>query len=528
MNGRLLALGALVLWSTAACFHVGRRSPAPARPAPPAAALPPDSIPPIVIDSIKSRAAGAPPESLFVANSAPAKPAEKAAERCLLDVDGDRSQFIKDPISQKYTSYFGGGVVGHCQKQDITITADSAEFYDQNQLYYLLGNVKYREKRVDLDADKLTYFRAEERLLAEGNVVAVMSDSSTMTGPRAEYFRAVRGVRPRQRIVATMRPTLKLYEADSAGARRGEPVILIADQINGEGDSLFVAWGKVELDRSDILARGDSAILDNARQFSRLMKQPYVESKGKDTFTLHGREIDLFARNKQVERVLSKDSAVAVSQDLTLASDTIDLRVRGNQLQRAYAFGPGAASAISKERTIIADSIDVRMPDQKLRELYAVRNAYAETDPDTTRIKSTERDWLRGDTIVARFDSIPASDTSSRPRIRDLLASGSASSFYQVANNKGEDRPGMNYVRGREIVVDFTNQEVHTVTVVDSASGIFLEAVPDSVAADSAKAAKSRATKRGTAGRTGTKRPATKRSAAAVKRPPNASPIRRP
>lgn len=512
MTSRGVALAALLLITAGGCFRLGRRVPT----VPPSTEiaggpLPADSIPPIVFDSIVSRTAGAPADTAFVENAAPSKPAEKAAERCLLDVDGDRSQFIKDPISQKYTSYFGGGVVGRCRTQDITITADSAEFYDQNQLYYLLGNVKYREKRVDLDADKLTYFRAEERLLAEGNVVAVMSDSSTMTGPRAEYFRAVRGVRTRQRVVATMRPTLKLYEADSAGSRSGEPVILIADQINGEGDSLFVAWGRVELDRTDLLARGDSAILDNARQFARLMKEPVVESKGKDAFTLRGREIDMFARNKQVERVLAKDSAVAVNQDLTLASDTIDLRVRENRLQRAFAFGPGAASAISKERTIIADSLDVRMPDQQLREMYAVRNAYAETEPDTMTIKSTERDWLRGDTIVARFDSIPAADTTARPRIRDLLASGSASSFYQVANNKGERKPGMNYVRGRQIVVDFKEQEVQTVTVVDSASGIFLEALPDSVAAKPA---------------TPRKGATTRRPPAATRRPPNA--VRRP
>lgn len=504
---RRLMAGALLLLAVAACGRGARRGTARPTVPPATVTLPGDSIPPIVLDSIVSRTAGAPPDSAFVPPKAPARQAERPAERCLLEIEGDRSQFIKDPISQKYTSYFGGGFIGRCPGQGITITADSAEFYDQNQLYYLLGNVKYREKRVNLDADKLTYFRAEERLLAEGNVVAVMSDSSTMIGPRAEYFRAVRGVRARQRVIATMRPTLKLYEADSLGVRRGEPVVLVADQINGEGDSLFVAWGRVELDRSDIKARGDSAILDNARQFSRLMKEPLVESKGEDKFTLRGREIEMYARNKAVERVLSKDSAVAVNADLTLASDTIDLRVRENRLQRAYAFGPGAASAISRERTIIADSIDVRMPDQRLREMYAVRNAYAETEPDSTTIKSSERDWLRGDTIVARFDSIPASDTTSKPRIRDLLASGTASSFYQVANSKGEGKPGMNYVRGRQIVVDFKEQEVQTVTVVDSASGIFLEALPDSVA----NAAKAPA-----------RRPGTRRPPTAARRPPNA------
>lgn len=502
------ALVVVLLLATTGCIRFGRR-PAPAQPPVAGPVMPADSIPPIRIDSIVERVAGAPVESLLVAPPPAPRAAVRPAERCLLEIEGDRSQFIKDPISQKYTSYFGGGFVGRCPKQGITITADSAEFYDQNQLYFLLGNVKYREKRVNLDADKLTYFRAEERLLAEGNVFAIMPDSTMMSGPRAEYYRAVRGVRPHSRMVATLRPTLKFFEADSLGRRRGEPVTLVADNINGEGDSSFVAWGTVQLDRSDFLARGDSAQLDNARQFARLMKQPYVESKGADPFTLRGRVIDMFARNKQVERVLAMDSATAVSKELTLASDTIDLRVKENRLQRAFAFGPGAASAVSPERTIIADSLDVRMPDQKIRELYAVRAAYAETDTDSTKVKSVERDWLRGDTIVARFDSVATGDTTSRPRIRDLLASGNASSFYQVPNSKALDKPGINYVRGRQIVVDFKDQDVQTVTVVDSASGLFLEAATDTAIA-----------KPGTPAR----RPG--RTPPAVRRPPNA--IRRP
>jgi len=501
-------LSIVLLAATAGCMRLGRRPPAPP---PPVAGpiMPADSIPLIRMDSIVRRVAGAPVESAFVAPPAAPRPQERPAERCLLEIEGDRSQFIKDPISQKYTSYFGGGFTGRCPTQGITITADSAEFYDQNQLYYLLGNVKYREKRVHLDADKLTYFRAEERLLAEGNVYAVMPDSTSMTGPRAEYYRAVRGVRARARMVATMRPTLKLYEADSLGQRRGEPVLLTADNINGEGDSVFVAWGTVQLDRSDLMARGDSAELDNRRQFARLMKQPYVESKGKDAFTLRGKVIDVFARNKLVERVVARDSAVAVSRELTLSSDTIDLRVKDNQLQRAFAFGPGAASAVTPERTVIADSLDVRMPGQRIREMYAVRAAYAESDPDSTKVRSAERDWLRGDTIVARFDSAAAGDTTSRPRIRDLLASGNASSFYQVPNSKAADKPGINYVRGRQIIVDFKERDVQTVTVVDSASGIFLEAVADTAAA-----------KPGTP----TRRPG--RNTPPARRPPNA--VRRP
>ncbi|MEO6445262.1 MAG: LptA/OstA family protein [Gemmatimonadaceae bacterium] len=475
---RGLVFVVLALVALSGCSRPGRRPAQPSVVVGPA--LPGDSIVVPMPDSMAITIPIIPQDTSWRPPVAPKTP-DNPAERCILDVDGDRSQFIKDPISGRYTSYMGGGVIGRCRAQDMTIIADSAEFYDQNQLYFLIGNVKYREKRVSMDADRVTYFRAEEKLLAEGNVVAVMEDSSTMVGPRAEYYRAVRGIRIRPRIVATMRPTLTLYEKDSLGRKGKDPVVLIADNINGEGDSLFVAWGKVELDRTDLRARGDSAVLDNVTQFSRLMKAPYIESKGTDSFTLRGRVIDLFGQSRQVERVLAMDSAVAVNKELTLASDTIDLRVKENKLQRAFAFGPGAASAISSERTILADSLDVVMPDQQIREMRAVRNAYAETSPDSTKIRSIERDWLRGDTIVARFDSAAAGDTSSRPVIRALVSSGSASSYYQVPGNSGIDKPGINYVRGRQIVVDFKEQAVQTVTVLDQASGLFLEAKPDSL-----------------------------------------------
>ena len=401
-----------------------------------------------------------------------------------------------DPISGKRTTYLGAGAIGVCRRQNIRITADSAESYEQNRLHFLIGRVKYREDRLSLDADRLTYFQAEERLLAEGNVVVVMKDSSSMTGPRAEYFRAVTGIRNSPRIVATLRPTLLMYETDSVGKRQTDPVQLRADNITGEGDTLFIAQGRVELDRTDLKARGDSAILDNARQFSRLMKRPVVESKSSQPFTLRGRVIDVFGRTRRLDRILAIDSASAVSKDLTLTADTVDLRVADNKLQSAYAFGPGPrlATAVTKARTIISESLHVRMPDQRIRELHAVGSAYAESDPDSLKVATGERDWLRGDTIVAMFDSVaprpatPGDTTTPQPAIRELIALGAASSFYQIPNEKsGKEKPGLNYVRGEAIRVDFSESEVQTVTVRNQAAGLYLEPSTDSTAQQGAR-----------------------------------------
>lgn len=416
--------------------------------------------------------------------------------RCQLEFPNTpqtRMKAVRDPSTGRSNTFVGGGVVARCIGQDVTLYADSAELYDTIKLYYLFGNVRYREARVNIDADRVTYFLNDERILAEQNVRATMPSGSSMTGPRAEYFRPVAPIRTVSMLVATLRPRFTLVQRDSTG-KAGEPATLLANRVSVVGDTVYYAGGDVEITRPDLHATSDSAFMDESKQYGRLLIRPQVEGRGERKFVLRGRAIDFFSRERLVERVLAVDSAQAVSGDLDLRSDTIDLRVTENKLSRAYAWGPTRARAVSPDRTIIADSLDVQMPDQRVREVHAIRQAYAETVPDTTKIKSTERDWLRGDTIVAAFDTAvvrdtaatdtAAADTSSRPRIRELVANGNASSYYQIPSNKGPaELPSVNYVRGRVITVNFENQEVESVVVLDQAAGVFLEPSADTTRA---------------------------------------------
>ena len=141
---------------------------------------------------------------------------------------------------------------------------------------------------------------------------------------------------------------------------------------------------------------------------------------------------------------------------------------------------------------MVADSLDVRMPDQRLREIHALRDAYAQSVPDTTKIHTSEHDWLRGDTIYAYFDSSAkaVNDTSSQPAIERLLSFGHARSFYQIATKDTTAiGPSVNYVRGDRIQVAFVDREVQTVTIKGQATGIYLD--PAKPPADSTKKAKS-------------------------------------
>jgi len=372
-------------------------------------------------------------------------------------------------------TFSGGGIVARCIGQGNLLTADSAEYYEAEGRLYLVGNVRYREPRATVNSRTMTYYQRTDHLHAEGDVVAVMANGSTLRGPVADYYRS-NPQRPLTRLVAPGRPQITLVQKDTSG--RGRPpdtAHVTANQIVMDGDSLVYASLLVEITRPDMIAKGDSAFLDSGNDFARLMRTPSVTGKGQRPFTLTGGVIDLFSRSRQLERVVATPNGRALSQDLELFADTIDLRLQNNQMQRAIAWGTGRSRAISPEREIVADSIDAIMPAQRVREVRAVGQAHATSAPDSGFI-STERDWLSGDTIVAYFDSVAAGDSTTRPQIAEIVAAGHARSFYQMKNSNGPaTQPTVNYVRGRIIEIDFRNKRVATVTVTDQATGLLIE-----------------------------------------------------
>ena len=413
---------------------------------------------------------------LFLAVTATTK-AQEIPRSCDLEFPpgtGTRANVVTDATGNRIT-YLGGGIVARCIGQGNKLTADSAQQYESERRLFLVGNVHYTEPRATVTSRTMTYYQNDDHLHAEGDVVAVQSNGSTLRGPTADYYRST-PQRPLTRIFAPGRPTVTLVQKDTSG--RGRPpdtAHVVANTITMEGDSLVYASGQVQITRPDLLATGDSAFMDSGHDFARLMREPSVQGKGTRAFTLTGGVIDVYSRNRQVERVVATPKGHALSKDLELVADSIDLRMQSNQLQRAIAWGVGRAHAVSPDREIIADSIDAIMPGQRVREVRALRNAYAESNPDSG-VVSSQRDWMSGDTIVAHFDSLVGTDTSSKPRIREIVAEGNARSFYQMKNSKGpQTEPTVNYVRGRIIDIIFENAKVATVTVTDKATGVLIE-----------------------------------------------------
>jgi lipopolysaccharide export system protein LptA len=387
--------------------------------------------------------------------------------------------------SGQYNWFLGRRAEGECKAQQITVVADSVEYYGDARLLYLIGNVDYREPRLTLRSQRLTYWLNDEHLRAEGSVDATLPSGTKLTGPEVDYYRPAPEIRRTSRMIAPRRPTIVLVETDSSG-RRSDPTTVIANTVTMDNDSLVYASGRVVITRTDVVSNSDSAFMDVGREYARLMKSPQIEGRGDEPFTLTGTLVELYGSRRTLSRVVSSERARAVSRDVTLTADTLDLRLSDSKMDRVHAWGRSRARAVSPEYDIVADSLDVRMPGQRVREVFAVRDAFAQSAPDSTRVRSTEKDWLRGDTILARFDTSAAPrDTSRRPRIRELIAHGNARSYYHIATREGREAPpGINYVRGSVITLDFENQEVSRVTITDQAAGVYLEPAP--AAADTA------------------------------------------
>jgi len=336
---------------------------------------------------------------------------------------------------------------------------------------------------VRLTSDRATYFTSEGRLIADGNVVITQLESgSTLTGSSVEYFRAI-GTVP-SRMIAPNRPTARLVEKDSAGRPR-PAVTIVANMFEDRADSILLAWGNVVITREEINGRADSSSFDKFTERARLVRSARISNTDTtQAFVLTGDTIDMYNRNRQLERVLAKHTATATNEDLVVQAERIDMRLQEQKLHEAFAFGSGRARARTTQQNVEADSLRIRLPNQRVEEVRAIGNAIALGIPDTLKIRSEDRDMLRGDSVFALFDTTRAQgDTSTGAKVREISALGNATSLFQMASKEGPGSPpALNYVRGVRIYLTFDSGAIRDVRVDSGASGLYLEPVPDSLA----------------------------------------------
>lgn len=410
------------------------------------------------------------------------KPCELVITGVARGPDTTRIRAVTTPTGGRDT-YIGGGVDATCAGTGNRLLADSAEHFTERGLLILYHNVRYSEPRMSMVADRMFYYTIDERLVAEGNVRGRSAGGTRFTGPQFEYFRESERVRDQSYWIATGRPFVRMSPTEARpsdappSTAPEDSTDVVADRVYSVNDSLMYASGKVVIDRTDMRATSDSAFIDNGIEFARLVRDPHIVGKSERPFALDGLVVDVWSKDRALRRVVAGGEAKAVSDSMTLTGDTVDLRFADQKIEQIFVWGTRAVADGDTQR-IEADSMDIRSPGQRLEELRAVGTAKAWSIVDTTRVVTDERDWISGDTIVATFESVTDSAGAETSRMKEVIATGSARSYYQLApSGVARGVPNISYNRGRQITVRFADGEMSTVTVSERASGIYLETV---------------------------------------------------
>jgi hypothetical protein len=411
-------------------------------------------------------------------------PASLAAQgsRCVFQIDNvDRQGSVVE--TPNGTNYFAGGNVRlSCRGTQITMQSDSVAAYGGNIVRFI-GHVKYRDSTLTMDADNGVYYKAGEKWEARGHVTTEnLVSGSSLTGPSLDYYRVVKGVRDTLEMYATGRPKITYVTTDSAG-RPAEPYIIVGDRVRFKGNDRIYAGGKVTIDRSDFAARGDSLRLDTGAGSDGTLigGPPILRGLGPDSFSVAGTRIDLKLDRRELTYLLARGTAHAVSREWDLVADTIGLDINNRKLEQTLAWGKKTRPvATSPTYAMKADSLALDTPGQRLQEVRGFGSAWL---GGTVNQAIKDRDWMRGDTIVARFTPQDSAGKV-RSRLARIDARHGAQSYHIDPNTRTPTRPSINYARGDAITVTMRNAGdstgVERVDVRGKVDGVQLEAATDS------------------------------------------------
>jgi hypothetical protein len=219
--------------------------------------------------------------------------------------------------------------------------------------------------------------------------------------------------------------------------------------------------------------------------------KPSLRGVGPDSFTVSGNRIDLRLDRRELTYLLAKGNARTISREWDLVADTIALDLNARKLEQTLAWGDSIRpSATSPAYALKADSLALDTPGQQLKEVRGFGKGWL---GGTIYAPTKDRDWMRGDTIVARFTQ---ADSAGRARavLSQIEARHAAQSYHLEPNTRFPTRPSVNYARGDVILVTVKNDSTRAVDRVDirgKVDGIQLEATGDTTSrpkADSTQA----------------------------------------
>lgn len=449
---------------------------------------------------------------------APVAPAQQPGpdRSCTLTLQPtDSTESVSRKVAEDtYVTHIRNGMLWLCEPA--TMTADSAVQYENRRTVVMIGSVHYRDTVRDLRSRRLTYFRDDDRVVAEDSVrLRQLETGSVLRGPRVEFYNAVRGEGTRE-TVATRRPRMLIPAPDDTA---GEPFRVVADTAVFFGERRARAAGDVEIRRDGLTAEAGYARFRIREGSGFLTRSPVVEA---EDFRLTGDTVRVGFEGTELRTVRAVGRGHLTGEEVEVRAPRLDIRVTDDQVDELWAYGPGRARAFSGRREVRGDSLHFSFDRGRLSGIVAVGSAVALEASDDALASApraeapepggrpgldTRRNWITGDTVRARFaaadpreasrgpdsagagaaagraepeaaggraerapaGAIPAEDDTARTQIERLVAVGDARSFYRIRPDSGrtgerppdregearEGRVARNYMIGDRITIRF-------------------------------------------------------------------------
>jgi len=387
------------------------------------------------------------------------------------------------------------------------IQADSSVHFHGSALHQFYGNVIFVDRGREMTAQFAQYFARTGRLdardlsqtqgAAEGVRIVTFETGDTITGSELVLLQAnerrpedqltVRGGRPRA-VFHTRGSTETTGAEGSPDAEGSPPFVIMADLIYMEGESLLRARGRVEIERGDLRAYGDSTEFDQADgrlllfRTARILKDSLdvrgdtievlmpgdaieeLESRGNarlkaSSVFIDGRVVHVFFEGDQPNRVIAlrrptpvvevadiaeSDSTEVAESSESGTADVDPVPQLGDEEKPQVTDSLPPAELRAEGFAVTADSIDVSLPAGELERVFASGTARAISSardslnaPDMPA--DLRSDWLAADTVIATFRPPDEVDSDARNgsagsgyRLDTLLGRVSAKTFYRI------------------------------------------------------------------------------------------------
>ena len=227
----------------------------------------------------------------------------------------------------------------------------------------------------------------------------------------------------------------------------------MADRVRFKGNDRLWAGGKVTIDRSDFAARGDSLRLDTGKGSDGTLvggNPDHARSGPGQLQPDRDAGSTSSCDRREINYVIAKGNGHAVSKEWDLVADTIGLDINNRKLEQTLAWGDSIRpNANSPAYAMRADSLALDTPGQQLKEVRGFGTAWL---GGTIDARSKQRDWMRGDTVVAQFVQRDSAGTQHAALSR-IVARKGAQSYHLDPSPRYPDRPSINYARGDVIVM---------------------------------------------------------------------------